>query len=586
MYENELKELLEYGFKVSYPSKFVGATRGESIKDLVGRLTELAKKANSSLDIVSFTKSLISLIDKLDTIVKGDEFASLSDKQELDKYENAISSLKSNVGFVLDYLNAEQSVDENRAACLSVSKEFDDLNNREDLSLDDKTKETFRLLPEVEKAQKAFSEAAIEAERQEKNYNERLANFDLNEFKNSLNKAIEVLRECLQKLAVNSSNKEEVENILNEIRNSVAYYGLDRVRSQEEIDLLCQEYGLSYGESETKTVESKKIEEDTKKDEIDEKVSNFDVASLNPNNSDKKKNNIDWLLKELKRLNPESTFELAQATDQRFDAQVKSDTFLQDLVLPNGYYYTSNSITNRYSTDEDVLTIEFVLLTKKDINKVEDSIFPPVEDLENVSTDELTTTLDKDLVVPELDHEKTMDSLDHASVAPVVETKESMDNLVSWDSPQIDSVFERSMDQLVPEDLDKSAVETIREVTRIRNAIMPDEVGKILRLVGTTKVAKEVEGMKPGLLSQSTIDNLGNIIHTVYTDNVRDNKNVFPSLETMPESKLSVDEVSKRSEDLLTAYKKSLTRSNETQEVDKLSDFEQQVHDVSRGIGR
>ena len=109
--------------------------------------------------------------------------------------------------FVLDYLNAQQNVDQSREACLNISREFDDLNNRKDLSLDDKTKETFRLISEVEKAQKAFSDAAIEAGRQEENYNKELANFDLNKFKESLNKAIDDLRECLQNLALNSNNK-------------------------------------------------------------------------------------------------------------------------------------------------------------------------------------------------------------------------------------------------------------------------------------------------------------------------------------------------------------------------------------------
>ena len=40
------------------------------------------------------------------------------------------------------------------------------------------------------------------------------------------------------------------------------------------------------------------------------------------------------VIKRIKRLNPESTFELAEATDQRFDAQIKSDTNLQNLILP------------------------------------------------------------------------------------------------------------------------------------------------------------------------------------------------------------------------------------------------------------
>lgn len=564
MYENELKELLENGFKVSMPSKFVGATRGESIKDLVSRLTELAHKANSSLDIVSFTKSMISLVDRLDATVKSDEFANLSEKAELEKYEADVASLKSNVDFVLDYLNAQQNVDQSREACLNISREFDDLNNRKDLSLDDKTKETFRLISEVEKAQKAFSDAAIEAGRQEENYNKELANFDLNKFKESLNKAIDDLRECLQNLALNSNNKEVVESILNEIRSDVAYYGLDRVKSQEELAGLCQEYGLSYNESDAKSVEEKPVEV-VNKEETEEKVSSFNNVSLNPNN-DKKKNNIDWLLRELKRLNPESTFELAEATDQRFDAQIKSDTNLQNLILPNGYYYTSNSITNRYSSDEDVLTIEFAILPKKNADRVVESIFPPVDDLENESMEDLVKT----------------------PVVPAVESKETMDDLVDWNAPQIDSVFEDSMDRLVPDnyDIKSPVVEERREVTKIRNAIMPKEVGNILGLVGTTQVAKEVEGMKPGLLSQKTVDNLGGIIHTIYTDKVRDNENVTPSLENMADSKLRVDEVSERSDDLLAAYKRKLSRANKPQEVDELSEFEQQVHNVSRGIGR
>lgn len=606
MYENELKELLENGFKVSMPSKFVGATRGESIKDLVSRLTELAHKANSSLDIVSFTKSMISLVDRLDATVKSDEFANLSEKAELEKYEADVASLKSNVDFVLDYLNAQQNVDQSREACLNISREFDDLNNREDLSLDDKTKETFRLISEVEKAQKAFSDAAIEAGRQEENYNKELANFDLNKFKESLNKAIDDLRECLQNLALNSNNKEVVESILNEIRSNVAYYGLDRVKSGEELAGLCQEYGLSYNESDAKSVEEKPVEV-VNKEETEEKVSSFNNVNLNPNN-DKKKNNIDWLLRELKRLNPESTFELAEATDQRFDAQIKSDTNLQNLILPNGYYYTSNSITNRYSSDEDVLTIEFAILPKKNADRVVDSIFPPVDDLENESMEDLAKTPVSPAVAPEFDSEETMDALAKTPAAPVandlenesmedlvktpvvpaVESKEKMDDLVDWNAPQIDSVFEDSMDRLVPDnyDIKSPVVEERREVTKIRNAIMPKEVGNILALVGTTQVAKEVEGMKPGLLSQNTVDNLGGIIHTIYTDKVRDNENVTPSLENMADSKLRVDEVSERSDDLLAAYKRKLSRANKPQEVDELSEFEQQVHNVSRGIGR
>ena len=54
----------------------------------------------------------------------------------------------------------------------------------------------------------------------------------------------------------------------------------------------------------------------------------------------------------------------------------------------------------------------------------------------------------------------------------------------------------------------------------------------------------------------------------------------------MADSKLRVDEVSERSDDLLAAYKRKLSRANKPQEVDELSEFEQQVHNVSRGIGR
>ena len=230
------------------------------------------------------------------------------------------------------------------------------------------------------------------------------------------------------------------------------------------------------------------------------------------------------------------------------------------------------------------------------------------DDLENESMEDLAKTPVSPAVAPEFDPEETMDALAKTPAAPVandfenesmedlvktpvvpaVESKETMDDLVDWNAPQIDSVFEDSMDRLVPDnyDIKSPVVEERREVTKIRNAIMPKEVGNILGLVGTTQVAKEVEGMKPGLLSQKTVDNLGGIIHTIYTDKVRDNENVTPSLENMADSKLRVDEVSERSDDLLAAYKRKLSRANKPQEVDELSEFEQQVHNVSRGIGR
>ena len=119
------------------------------------------------------------------------------------------------------------------------------------------------------------------------------------------------------------------------MRNSIAYYGLDKVKIKNEFEGLCNKYSLSFVGVENSLVKDSELQElYEEKDEsysetVDnshgifsptEEVTKKEKPVKEPIFTKTKEGELNWLVNELKRLNPDATFELKEASDYKYDA--------------------------------------------------------------------------------------------------------------------------------------------------------------------------------------------------------------------------------------------------------------------------
>ena len=95
MNEEIFNLLSENGFVINKSTDFIRAIEGQNVTDIIQNLIQLEKRANSPFDVLSFSKSFMESVEKLDDIVKNDNFAGLSDKANINRYHELVASLKS-----------------------------------------------------------------------------------------------------------------------------------------------------------------------------------------------------------------------------------------------------------------------------------------------------------------------------------------------------------------------------------------------------------------------------------------------------------------------------------------------------------
>ena len=622
MNEEIFNLLSENGFVINKSTDFIRAIEGQNVTDIIQNLIQLEKRANSPFDVLSFSKSFMESVEKLDDIVKNDNFAGLSDKANINRYHELVASLKSKFNFVAEYIAAEKNYKHHEDEYFKIKNELNRIDFRKDLSGAMKTRETLRLMEAKDIYEKTYLEAVNYFNKQKENYNTTMQNFDLNAFKNPLLQEINELGTVLRSLALNSENKSAVESLISEMRNSIAYYGLDKVKSKTEFDDLCKKYSLLFVGRDKSMLNEEELHQNDKDESFSETVSNthsvFSPSKVELKEVTKKEQvketvltktkdgELNWLVNELKRLNPDATFELKKATDYKYDALINCDKELNTLRLPNGYYYTSTSITNRFSAEENVLNVEFVTIKKEKTKSqvIEDQ--PVVEDTLSVV----------DVPVP-----------------PVIESSESLEEkkeLIKA-SPQQD-IFEeisRNVNKKIEEELEEERVdapEVVEErakeeqhdapeateeptkeekhdapvvteeptkedgkipsgkklkVTKTRRAILSPTVKKVLVGGGLASVAASFLG--PVFLTAGVIGTITAASVAAIGDILRDENYYNPTLDKNNIPK-NASELKAFGQNIVDSFKRKMSKKSQEQSVDNLDDLDRQVSEiVSRG---
>lgn len=146
MNEEIFNLLSENGFVINKSTNFIRAIEGQNMVDVIQNLIQLEKRANSPFDVLSFSKSFMESIQKLDDIVKNDNFANLSDKANINRYHELVDSLKSKFNFVAEYIAAEKNYKHHEDEYFKIKNELNTIDFRKDLSGAMKTRETIRLM--------------------------------------------------------------------------------------------------------------------------------------------------------------------------------------------------------------------------------------------------------------------------------------------------------------------------------------------------------------------------------------------------------------------------------------------------------
>lgn len=589
----------ENGFVINSTRDFLRATEDVDLETLVQDLVALEKRANTPFDVKNFSRSLMESVENLDSIIKGDSFANLSDRANVLNYQTLIKTIKDRFNFVAEYIASEKNMQVQEENYFNVKRELNSIDFRTDLTPALKTRETLRLRSEEKICKDAYLEALNNFNTQKNIYDKEMQNFDLNTFKNSLLKDINDLGTVLQKLALNSDNKTKVEELVSEMRNSIAYYGLDKVKIKNEFEGLCNKYSLSFVGVENSLVKDSELQElYEEKDEsysetVDnshgifsptEEVTKKEEPVKEPIFTKTKEGELNWLVNELKRLNPDATFELKEASDYKYDALINSDKEVNTLRLPSGFYYTSTSITNRYSAEENVLNVEFKTLEKE--KTVEDTSV--LEEPEVIEAPAVVDEVKPEDVLPTPPAIKLPEEMekDHEETRPITDIFDDIDSAVNQKANDyVDANYEElspvapTIDDVVEE---KIPVGKKLEVTKVRRAILTPTVKNILKIGGVVAVAGIVVGFGPGFLAADGIATVGGMIFAGYKAYVRGDNNTIPSLEN-EEKVTDINTLKSKFNDLFDGFKKKMSRKNNVEDTYE-DDLDRQVQEVvSRG---
>lgn len=537
----------ENGFVIDKTGEFLKATENVDLKTVVDELVELKstldKKANEDVDVLTVSKDIMNSVENIDFIIKGDDLIKSSSEESLKKINEAMAKFRESFRFIGEYIASERNLRQREEDYLTAKNDLENaiknIDQRTDLTPALKTREVLRLKNAEEVCKNAGIQAFDLFVENKKKYENAITNVNINEFKEILLDIVLDLEIILNSLSLSAKNKIAIRGILNKMKDSIS----NRVL-QEKFDALCQKYSLKYvGKEEAMVKEEMPSETKEEVSESFEKNNNIwttpvettvsnSLDEKNAEKSEKKKNNIKWLLDELKRLNPDNEFELEDTKSTIYDAKINCDKSIKELILPYGYYYLSNSITNRFSTDADILNVEIGTLKKEEIASVIPEVAP-----EEVISNELENTESKPpVVLPENDFDQIRET-------PVTETMDLSEFENDPDYPEYKNDLGVPDFVINTEDVQNTAsripANKKTKVTKTRRAKMALGVKKLL-------TASAIVGIASGLaLSSVAIATLGGsalvvkrLISKEYRDNIKASGVVEPMLEeeNMPET--------------------------------------------------
>lgn len=379
----------ERGFIIKNPSVFIKEADNVDLTELVERLSSLEKKINSSANIVEFAKNIWGKLDELEGVINLDDYARLSDTDKYNAYTNDLKTMRGFFEKVHNFIRAEEEMafhNQNRFEITRkvVALDHDRLldENGKVMVLDSagKTEKALEFYGELQKCNDAYNKAYRTYMEQKKAYNDSVRGFSLVDFKNDLLANINRIQDDCKNLALSPESKEKLQTLISNIRNDIAYYGLESIRSKTEFDSLCKRFGIESVNSK-KTEEVKTVKEE-KNPEVKEEVvgrtvsEGKELAPVTPVVEKTSKEKVEAVLAKLKKLNPDVEFELAEKpSSERFDGRINASDFVTNLHLPEGFYYMSNGISNKFSNTDEPVVIEVGELKKKkdlDIPEIEE----------------------------------------------------------------------------------------------------------------------------------------------------------------------------------------------------------------------
>ena len=98
----------ENGFVINSTRDFLRATEDVDLETLVQDLVALEKRANTPFDVKNFSRSLMESVENLDSIIKGDSFANLSDRANVLNYQTLIKTIKDRLILLLNILHLKK----------------------------------------------------------------------------------------------------------------------------------------------------------------------------------------------------------------------------------------------------------------------------------------------------------------------------------------------------------------------------------------------------------------------------------------------------------------------------------------------
>ncbi len=576
----------ENGFVIDKTGEFLKATENIDLKTVVDELVELKnamdKKANEEVDVLTISKDIMNSVENIDFIIKGDELVKSSNEESLKRIDNAMAKFRESFRFIGEYIISERNLRQREEDYLAAKSDLENaiknIDQRTDLTPALKTREVLRLKNAEEVCKKAYIQAFDLFIENKKHYENSIKNVDIREFKDILSNIVYDLERIINSLSLNSKNKNEIEKIIREMKSITSNQEL-----QEQFDALCQKYSLKYVGKEEAMVKDEFVENVSESFERDHNIWTTPVEPIvpnpldekNPEKIEKKKNNINWLLDELKRLNPDNEFELEDTKSTIYDAKINCDKSIKELTLPYGYYYLSNSITNRFSTDADILNVEIGTLEREVTASVTTEVVP-----EEVKPNKLEDSLPKPpVVLPENDFDQIRET-------PITEVMDLSEFENDPDYPEYKNDLGVPDFVINTEDVQNTAsripANKKTKVTKTRRAKMAQGVKKLL-------TASAVVGIASGLaLSSVALATLGGsalvikkLISKEYRDNIKASGIVEPMLEeeNMPETWQGLKKVIPAFQN---GFKKAMSMIKNRPEED-LKDLDEQVEEV---VGR
>ena len=576
----------ENGFVIDKTGEFLKATENIDLKTVVDELVELKnamdKKANEEVDVLTISKDIMNSVENIDFIIKGDELVKSSNEESLKRIDNAMAKFRESFRFIGEYIISERNLRQREEDYLAAKNDLENaiknIDQRTDLTPALKTREVLRLKNAEEVCKKAYIQAFDLFIENKKHYENSIKNVDIREFKDILSNIVYDLERIINSLSLNSKNKNEIEKIIREMKSITSNQEL-----QEQFDALCQKYSLKYVGKEESMVKDEFVENVSESFERDhniwttpvEPITSNPLDEKNPEKIEKKKNNINWLLDELKRLNPDNEFELEDTKSTIYDAKINCDKSIKELTLPYGYYYLSNSITNRFSTDADILNVEIGTLEREVTSSVTTEVVP-----EEVKPNKLEDSLPKPpVVLPENDFDQIRET-------PITEVMDLSEFENDPDYPEYKNDLGVPDFVINTEDVQNTAsripANKKTKVTKTRRAKMAQGVKKLL-------TASAVVGIASGLaLSSVALATLGGsalvikkLISKEYRDNIKASGIVEPMLEeeNMPETWQGLKKVIPAFQN---GFKKAMSMIKNRPEED-LKDLDEQVEEV---VGR